>query len=47
MLGHSNPKTLRIKVQIGNKELTILIDGNSNGNFIQDQVVKLLGLQIS
>lgn len=40
-----DPRTLRIHGNIHSKELTILVDGGSTHNFIQDRLVKYLGLQ--
>lgn len=40
LVGNAATETLRIHGKIKNKELTILIDGGSTHNFIQDRVVK-------
>lgn len=47
MLGHSFPEALCLHGTIFNKDLTILVDGGSNHNFIQDRIVKFLGLNIT
>lgn len=47
MIGNSNLETLRINDNIHNKELTILVDGQSTRNFIQDRSIKYLGLQVT
>lgn len=47
LVGNAATETLRIHGKIKNKELTILIDGGSTHNFIQDRVVKYLGLHTS
>lgn len=42
--GHLAPKTLRLLGQIKNHQLVILVDGGSNHNFIQQPLVRELGL---
>lgn len=44
---NATTETLQINGTIKNKENVILIDGGSTHNFIQNRVVKFLGLQIS
>lgn len=46
MLGDSSSGTLRLTSTIKKRDLTILVDGGSTHNFIQDRLVKLLGLQV-
>lgn len=46
LLRNSSSQTLRLTGTIKNKNLTILIDGGSTYNFIQDRLVKFLGLPI-
>lgn len=45
MEGHTSLKTTRIIGTIQNTRLTILIDGGSTHNFIEDRLVKFMGLQ--
>lgn len=47
MMGNTNPENLGITANIHNKELTILIDGGKRHNFLQDRLVRFLGLQVS
>ncbi|PNX65654.1 hypothetical protein L195_g054648, partial [Trifolium pratense] len=44
LMGHSIPQTLRVIGQINNKPVGVLIDSGSTHNFVQDRVVKQLGL---
>lgn len=46
-MGNAAKETLRINGTNKNKDIFILIDGDSTHNFIQDRIVKFLGLQIS
>jgi len=38
--------TIRLQGQIGNKPVSILVDGGSDHNFVQDQVAKFLDLPL-
>ena len=44
--GTAHPQTFRVIGRVGNKELTVLIDGGSIHNFIDQSVVIKLGLQV-
>lgn len=44
MLGHSFSKNLRLKATIFNKDITVLVDGGSTHNFIQDRIAKFLNM---
>ncbi|MCI14051.1 retrotransposon-derived protein PEG10-like [Trifolium medium] len=44
LMGHSIPQTLRVLGQICNNPVGVLIDSGSTHNFVQDRVVKQLGL---
>jgi hypothetical protein len=46
LMGHSIPQTLRVMGQINNHQVGVLIDSGSTHNFVQDRVVKQLGLTI-
>lgn len=46
MEGHTSTKTIRIIGTIQKAWLTIVIDGGSTHNFIQDCLVKFMGLEI-
>lgn len=46
MLGHSFPKTLRLKENIRNNKVTFFVDGGSTCYFIQDGIAKFLDLPI-
>ncbi|XP_061373831.1 uncharacterized protein LOC133316132 [Gastrolobium bilobum] len=45
MAGQHSTSTLRVKGRIGNASVQILVDGGSTHNFIQDRLVKFLGLE--
>lgn len=47
LLGYSSSEILRLNGAIKSKEHTILIDRGSTYNFIQDRLVKFLGLPIT
>ena len=42
--GQSTPETLRITGRIANHHVVILVDGGSTHNFVQEHLVKSLGL---
>ncbi|XP_058782994.1 uncharacterized protein LOC131657638 [Vicia villosa] len=46
LVGHSVPQTLRVMGRIGKQQVSVLIDGGSTNNFIQDRLVKQLGLEL-
>lgn len=46
MLGNSCPETLHLTGEIQSRDLNILIDEGSTHNFIQDRIVKFMGLTI-
>jgi hypothetical protein len=45
LMGHTIPQTLRVVGLINQKAVGVLIDSGSTHNFVQDRVVKQLGLQ--
>lgn len=47
MLGRAFPETLRLKGNILNNELKILVDDGSTHNFIQDRIAKFLDLPVA
>lgn len=47
MLGHNNPKILRIKGKIKNRGNTILINSGRTLNFIQEGIALFLNLEVS
>jgi hypothetical protein len=46
LAGTAHPQTFRVIGKVGNKELTVLIDGGSTHNFIDQSVVTKLGLPV-
>jgi len=46
LAGTAHPQTFRIIGRVGNRDLTMLIDGGSTHNFIDQSVVTKLGLQV-
>jgi hypothetical protein len=44
LMSHSIPQTLRVMGQINKKPVGVLIDSESTHNFVQDRMVKQLGL---
>ncbi|GAU45976.1 hypothetical protein TSUD_401160 [Trifolium subterraneum] len=44
LLGHSKPQTLRFLGHINKSPVVVLVDSGSTHNFIQDRIVKQLGL---
>lgn len=47
MLGQNNSRTIRLKEIFSHRNLTILIDGGSMHNFIQEIILKFLGFKIT
>jgi len=46
LMGHTTPQTLRVQGVIGKSPVVILVDIESTHNFVQDRVVKVLGLHV-
>ncbi|KAL5807034.1 hypothetical protein ACOSQ3_029918 [Xanthoceras sorbifolium] len=46
MAGTTHPQTLRVTGKIKNKEVTVLIDGGSTHNFMDQEIVNKLGLPV-
>jgi hypothetical protein len=46
LAGTTHPQTFRVIGRVGNRDLTMLIDGGSTHNFIDQSVVTKLGLQV-
>ncbi|GAU35886.1 hypothetical protein TSUD_383780 [Trifolium subterraneum] len=46
LMGHTIPQTLKVKGQIHKSPVVLLIDSGSTHNFIQDRIVKQLGLPL-
>ena len=47
LAGQISPRTIRVKGQIGNHYVHVLIDSGNAHNFIQERVVQQLGLPIA
>jgi hypothetical protein len=46
LAGMTHPQTFRVIGKVGNKDLTVLIDGGSTHNFIDQAIVTKLGLSV-
>ena len=46
LVGAAHPQTFRVIGKVGNKEVTVLIDGGSTNNFIDQYMVTKLGLSV-
>ena len=46
LAGTNHPQTFRVIGKVGNKDVTVLIDGGSTHNFIDQAVVTKLGLPV-
>lgn len=44
MVGKNSLKTFKLKGNVHNQDLTILVDGDRTHNFIQERVVKFMDL---